>query len=95
MSEECASKKQDDGIPAWVMTFADLMSLLLAFFVLLFSFSEMDKNIYKELAGSLKEAFGVQGHAFCLMTNHVHLVVQSGEEVASLGRLMKRLAGRS
>ena len=60
MSEECASKKRDDGIPAWVMTFADLMSLLLAFFVLLFSFSEMDKNIYKELAGSLKEAFGVQ-----------------------------------
>ena len=49
-----------EGIPAWVMTFADLMSLLLAFFVLLFSFSEMDKNIYKELAGSLKDAFGVQ-----------------------------------
>jgi chemotaxis protein MotB len=48
------------GIPAWVMTFADLMSLLLAFFVLMFSFSEMDKNVYKELAGSLKEAFGVQ-----------------------------------
>jgi chemotaxis protein MotB len=47
-------------MPAWVMTFADLMSLLLAFFVLLFSFSEMDKNVYKELAGSLKEAFGVQ-----------------------------------
>jgi len=60
MSQECTAKKQDAGIPAWVMTFADLMSLLLAFFVLLFSFSEMDKNIYKELAGSLKEAFGVQ-----------------------------------
>ena len=60
MSQECVEKKQDPGIPAWVMTFADLMSLLLAFFVLLFSFSEMDKNIYKELAGSLKEAFGVQ-----------------------------------
>jgi len=42
------------------MTFADLMSLLLAFFVLLFSFSEMDKAVYKELAGSLKDAFGVQ-----------------------------------
>ena len=60
MSEEAAAKKQDVGLPAWVMTFADLMSLLLAFFVLLFSFSEMDKAIYKELAGSLKEAFGVQ-----------------------------------
>ena len=60
MSGEAAAKKQDVGLPAWVMTFADLMSLLLAFFVLLFSFSEMDKAIYKELAGSLKEAFGVQ-----------------------------------
>ena len=57
---ECPEVKCPDGIPAWVMTFADLMSLLLAFFVLLFSFSEMDKAIYKELAGSLKEAFGVQ-----------------------------------
>ncbi len=57
---ECLEVKCEEGIPAWVMTFADLMSLLLAFFVLLFSFSEMDKNIYKELAGSLKDAFGVQ-----------------------------------
>lgn len=60
MSQEGAAKKQDAGIPAWVMTFADLMSLLLAFFVLLFSFSEMDKAVYKELAGSMKDAFGVQ-----------------------------------
>ncbi len=48
------------GIPAWVLTFADLMSLLLAFFVLLFSFSEMDKAKYKQVAGSMKEAFGIQ-----------------------------------
>ena len=60
MSQEGAAKNQDAGIPAWVMTFADLMSLLLAFFVLLFSFSEMDKAVYKELAGSMKDAFGVQ-----------------------------------
>ena len=57
---EFAEKKCPDGIPAWVLTFADLMSLLLAFFVLLFSFSEMDKNVYKEMAGSMKDAFGVQ-----------------------------------
>lgn len=62
MSEplEHENNKGPQGLPAWVMTFADLMSLLLAFFVLLFSFSEMDKHIYKELAGSLKDAFGVQ-----------------------------------
>jgi len=57
---EYVETKCPDGMPAWVMTFADLMSLLLAFFVLLFSFSEMDKAVYKELAGSLKDAFGVQ-----------------------------------
>jgi len=60
VSEEAEDCVCPDGIPAWVMTFADLMSLLLAFFVLLFSFSEMDKAVYKELAGSLKDAFGVQ-----------------------------------
>jgi len=48
------------GIPAWVMTFADLMSLLMCFFVLLLSFSEMDALKYKQLAGSMNEAFGVQ-----------------------------------
>jgi len=60
VSEEAEGCTCPAGIPAWVMTFADLMSLLLAFFVLLFSFSEMDKAVYKELAGSLKDAFGVQ-----------------------------------
>ncbi len=44
----------------WVVTFGDLMSLLLCFFVLLLSFSEMDAQKYKELAGSLAQAFGVQ-----------------------------------
>lgn len=48
------------GAPAWVITFADLMSLLLAFFVLLFSFSELDKQKFKELSGSMRDAFGVQ-----------------------------------
>jgi chemotaxis protein MotB len=49
-----------EGAPAWVVTFGDLMSLLLCFFVLLLSFSEMDKAKYKEVSGSLAKAFGVQ-----------------------------------
>jgi len=48
------------GIPAWVMTFADLMSLLMCFFVLLLSFAEMDVQKFKQVKGSLTEAFGVQ-----------------------------------
>lgn len=47
-------------LPAWLATFADLMSLLMCFFVLLLSFSEMDVLKYKQLAGSMAAAFGVQ-----------------------------------
>ncbi len=49
-----------EGLPAYMGTFADLMSLLLCFFVLLLSFAEMDVTKFKQLAGSLKVAFGVQ-----------------------------------
>lgn len=48
------------GLPAWLATFGDLMALLMCFFVLLLSFSEMDVLRFKQLAGSMREAFGVQ-----------------------------------
>ena len=60
MSGEAAQKKEKAGVPAWVMTFADLMTLLMCFFVLLLAFSEMDVARFKQLSGSMKEAFGVQ-----------------------------------
>ena len=52
---ECKS-----GAPAWMATFADMATLLMAFFVLLLSFAEMNVPKYKEVSGSLKNAFGVQ-----------------------------------
>ncbi|MFT5117641.1 MAG: chemotaxis protein MotB [Kiritimatiellia bacterium] len=55
--EECECPA---GLPAWMATFADLMSLLMCFFVLLLSFSEMDAMKFKRLAGSMAQAFGVQ-----------------------------------
>jgi len=48
------------GLPAYMGTFADLMALLMCFFVLLLSFSEMDVQKFKQLAGSMAFAFGVQ-----------------------------------
>ncbi|HED19313.1 MAG TPA: flagellar motor protein MotB [Gammaproteobacteria bacterium] len=60
MSDNAAAVVIEEGLPPWVMTFADLMSLLMCFFVLLLSFSEMDVSKYKEMAGSMKNAFGVQ-----------------------------------
>ena len=56
--QEC--KCPPPGLPAWMGTFADLMSLLMCFFVLLLAFSEMDVLKFKQIAGSMKFAFGVQ-----------------------------------
>jgi len=60
MSDEAPAAEEARGVPAWVMTFADLMTLLMCFFVLLLSFSEMDVAKFKQLSGSMKDAFGVQ-----------------------------------
>ena len=59
MADECP-KCPPEGLPAWMGTFADLMSLLMCFFVLLLSFAEMDVLKFKQIAGSMKFAFGVQ-----------------------------------
>ena len=53
-------EEEKAGIPAWVVTFADLMSLLMCFFVLLLSFSEIEAQKFKQIAGELSKAFGVQ-----------------------------------
>ncbi|MFT6985295.1 MAG: chemotaxis protein MotB [Psychromonas sp.] len=58
MKEECNCPPE--GLPPWMGTFADLMALLMCFFVLLLSFSEMDVLKFKQIAGSMKYAFGVQ-----------------------------------
>ena len=54
------SKCPPPGLAKWMATFADLMALLMCFFVLLLSFSELDALKFKQIAGSMKFAFGVQ-----------------------------------
>lgn len=56
------AKKEEPkkGAPAYMLTFADLMSLLLTFFVLLLSMSEIDATRFRKVSGELKKAFGVQ-----------------------------------
>ena len=53
-------KKVVEGAPEWIVLFADLMSLLVVFFVLIISFSIQDDKKLQVVAGSMKEAFGVQ-----------------------------------
>lgn len=59
-----AKKKRGDahqgGGHGWFVTFADLMGLMMSFFVMLVAFSSMDNNKLKIAAGSIREAFGVR-----------------------------------
>ncbi len=48
------------GAPLWMGTFADLMSLMLCFFLLILSFSVIDQKKYYQMVGDFKEAFGLQ-----------------------------------
>ena len=59
--EDFFEEEEDEGNPdGWMVTFSDLMSLLLCFFVLILSMAEVDIIKYKQLADSMSEAFGVQ-----------------------------------
>ena len=52
--------KKTEGIPAWMATFADMVTLLLCFFVLLLSFTNSDITNFRKMMGSIQEALGVQ-----------------------------------
>jgi chemotaxis protein MotB len=58
-----AKKKRGDahgGGHGWFVTFADLMGLMMSFFVMLVAFSSQDHDKLKIVAGSMRDAFGVQ-----------------------------------
>ncbi len=56
---------------------------------------EDDCRRYLEDFQELGGACDVRVYAYCLMTNHVHLLLGPGDEVASMGRLMKAVAARA
>jgi chemotaxis protein MotB len=55
--EECPTCEV--GAPAWMATFADMATLLMAFFVLILSFASVNVPKFEQIAGSLSLAFGV------------------------------------
>ncbi|TGN39445.1 flagellar motor protein MotB [Marinobacter confluentis] len=58
LKQPARSKKHSRGSPAWIVTFADLATLLLTFFILLLSFAEMDVEKYRAMANSMTVALG-------------------------------------
>lgn len=66
MSEEAVQPRKkpqgpppEEGLPAWMATFADMVTLLLCFFVLLLSFANQNIEKFRDAMGSVKDAFGV------------------------------------
>ena len=57
-TEDCPPCK--GGAPAWMATFADMATLLMAFFVLILSFAQMNVPKFKEVSGSMNDSMGVQ-----------------------------------
>jgi len=78
-------KKQKAGVPEWVVTYGDMMSLLLTFFILLAAFSELKREReYQEVITAVKEAFGYSGGVGVMPTREPPLrsMIQSLEELA-------------
>jgi len=56
--EEEDAHECPEGAPAWVTTFADLVTLLMVFFILLFAMGSIEENKWKQIKASLRDALG-------------------------------------
>jgi chemotaxis protein MotB len=101
--EEEEEKKCEPGAPGWVVTFGDMMSLLLTFFILLLSFARLEKTRFKVLASSMKKAFGVQNvtprqtyeDGRSPIMKHFSLPFNSSEVVDQMKNIVARQQSRS
>ena len=75
------------GIPEWVVTFGDMMSLLLTFFIMLVSLSEIkEEQLYQALAEALRKRFGHETSVVSLMPGEARPRNSKLAKLASLGR---------
>lgn len=89
--------KPEEGIPPWMATFADMVTLLLCFFVLLLSFTNQDVANFKTMMGSIQEAMGVQkddpgafSAPYADTTFKERKSVQDNREIVELGARIKK-----
>lgn len=92
-------KKSDapQGAPMWMVTYGDMMSLLLTFFVLILSFSSIQEAGFKQAIGSLKGALGILGdhdyiiHLGKIMIPESTYAVLTRHTMQTTGEISKKL----
>ncbi|WP_305043272.1 OmpA/MotB family protein [Geoalkalibacter sp.] len=85
------AKKAAPGAPLWMVTYSDMVTLLLTFFVLLLSMAQLDQMKFKEVVGSLKGAFGVLSSSNLTTIDRPRIVEFLPIEDDYTQRLYKRL----
>ncbi len=83
-------EEAEAGIAEWVVTFGDMMSLLLTFFVLLFSMSEIKQEESIALIESLRRQFGNETAALSLMPGRLPATTSALNRLPSLGRAKRQ-----
>lgn len=76
MGKKCKCPPEELGIPGWVVTYGDMMSLLLTFFILLLSFSSIQESKFKDAMESLQGALGVLKNPPSMMQLEHQIVAQ-------------------
>ncbi len=87
---------QEEGLPAWMATFADMVTLLLTFFVLLLSFSNQDIQMFRDIMGSIQDAFGarIERKKDKFMTINPSYVEQEGKITPKENKILQGIAVR-
>jgi len=87
-------KKAPAGAPMWMVTFSDMVTLLLTFFVLLLSMASMDKVKFSQASDSLAGAFGVMASSNSTAISPPRVVTYAPVDDDLVSRVYKRLRSK-
>lgn len=86
MARQKKQKQGEEGAPGWVVTYGDMMSLLLTFFILLLSFSTISQDEFQKAMGSLKGALGVLPKSNGIISLNLRVQRNRKEEMQTAAR---------
>ncbi|HOZ47416.1 MAG TPA: flagellar motor protein MotB [Candidatus Hydrogenedentes bacterium] len=90
MARPRRKEEAPSGAPAWMVTYGDMMGLLLCFFVLLLSFSTVSEEAFNQALASLKGALGVLDLNDSLINPLPRRPTQSAEDIEEMARELQR-----